>query len=225
MFSGIIEASEPILQVNRGEQSLRIVVKYPYLFDKLKSGDSIAVNGVCLTVERFSIEGGIEFTVGAETLQIVNWTHENLKDQIVNLERSLAFGDRVHGHLVSGHVETIAQLVERRELGESLYLKFEIVNRHTSSEARNWRPFIWNKGSIAVNGVSLTVNEVSDGTVAGSHYFLFSVCLIPETIKRTNLGEINIGDFVNIETDYLSKVLFQTYRGGATRGPEQIKQS
>lgn len=196
MFSGIIEACVPILTVEPRAELLTIHVARPSFFNDLKNGDSIAVNGVCLTVENFD-EKKIQFTLGAETLKVTGWTKSGLQAQHVNVERSLRFGDRIHGHFVSGHVDTTTRLVDCQK-GESWVLRFDKKNLQTK--------MLWPKGSVALQGVSLTLNEVTATD--------FSVCLIPETLERTNLKNINLGQEINVEYDTWAKafVHFQEHR-------------
>lgn len=194
MFSGIVESVQPIVSVERGAGPLiRIRVKKPSQFNDLKIGDSIATDGVCLTVEAFS-EEAITFALAAETLRVLQWSPENpekLQGRMLNLERSLRFGDRIHGHLVTGHVDSLGEVVRSEGLGENWFLDVKV--------ATTVLPFIWKKGSITLNGVSLTVNELQGSTV--------SVGLIPETLKRTNLGQLQVGSAVNVEPDYMAKAL------------------
>ena len=110
---------------------------------------------------------------------------------MVNLERSLRFGDRIHGHLVTGHVDSLGLVTRSEALGENWYLDAEI--------SRNLMSYVWHKGSITLNGVALTVNEVKGQIV--------SVCLIPETLKRTNLALIKAGNYINVEPDYMAKAI------------------
>jgi riboflavin synthase len=197
MFSGIVEAQTTVLRTSRDLHIVRIVVEKPLEFNDLKIGDSIATNGVCLTVEAFDANSMI-FALGAETLQVTGWTAENLKDQRLNLERSLRFGDRVHGHMVSGHVDGIGELVASEDLGGCTRLDIRVP--------RELEPYIWKKGSLAVNGVSLTINSIVAGVV--SHV------LIPETLKRTNLGCLKAGDKVNLEVDFLARGLLRALELG-----------
>lgn len=190
MFSGIVEATEPVITVLRDLGNLRLNIKKPSFFNDLGVGDSICVNGVCLTIENFDSES-MEFVAAAETLQITKWTADFLQKRPVNLERSLQLGARIHGHLVSGHVDDVSYVIEKEELEGATIFHFSLPKK--SGE------FIWKKGSVAVNGVSLTVNDVTEES--------FSVCLIPETLRRTNLALLNVEDVVNIESDYLVKGL------------------
>jgi len=193
MFSGIIEATARVKRVEKAPGILRIFVEKPSYFNDIKTGDSIAVNGVCLTVEDIQNES-LSFALAAETLQVLGLNSgeaETFMHRPLNLERSLRFGDRIHGHLVTGHVDSLGEIVSRQQEGESLLLQVAVKD--------NLRPYFWNKGSVALNGVSLTVNKV-EGSV-------LSLCLIPETQKRTNLGDVKIGDNVTVEIDMMARAL------------------
>lgn len=193
VFTGIIEEQASSLEVHQGEQAIKVRMERPSSFDDIKEGDSIACNGVCLTIESFD-QNFMDFTIGFETLQITGWKLETIQSMNWNLERSLKFGDRIHGHLVSGHVDGQVELIERKEEGECLILEFDLPQLH--------RKTLWKKSSVTLNGVSLTVNEVEEAS--------FSVCLIPETLKKTNLETLKKGDWVNIETDYYMKGLLNS---------------
>lgn len=192
MFSGIVEAKTKILHTHGSATDsgglVFIEVAKPAEFNDLTIGDSIATNGVCLTVEKFD-DKTISFALGAETLSITGWNEKNLKGQDVNLERSLRMGDRIHGHMVSGHVDTTGEVVGLRDDGGSLLLDVKAP----ASILR----YVWKKGSWAVNGVSLTINSVEEGVVGH--------CLIPETVRRTNLGALKVGDKVNLEIDMMAR--------------------
>jgi len=194
MFSGIVEAVEPILAAQTLPGAVRISVQKPTDFNDLHLGDSIATNGVCLTVEAYD-QKTITFALAAETLLILKMDAHTLVGQRVNLERSLRMGDRIHGHLVTGHVDSLGKVVRTEGQGESWFLDVEVSPTLSS--------LIWKKGSITIQGVSLTVNEVAANRV--------SVCLIPETLKRTNLKDLRVGDFVNIEPDYFAKALVHNF--------------
>lgn len=193
MFSGIVEALSPVRSarvVSEGGGNLvQIEVERPRDFDDIKNGDSIATNGVCLTVEKFD-ERTIQFALGAETLQVTGWSAEKLASAKVNLERSLRLGDRIHGHMVSGHVDGVGRVTRAQEDGGSVFLDVQ-----TPPELLR---YVWKKGSWAVNGVSLTINNVSSEGVV-------SMCLIPETTKRTNLGSLKAGESVNLEIDMMAR--------------------
>jgi len=190
MFSGIVEAVSEIKSSQGLENAYRIQVGKPDQFNDLHLGDSIAVDGVCLTVEAFDDEQ-MTFAVAAETIRVLNWNPASWVGKRVNLERSLRFGDRIHGHLVTGHVDSLAQVTRAELSGESFFLDVKV--------ASSVLPYLWKKGSITVNGVSLTVNELKGSIV--------ELCLIPETLKRTNLGALKVGQVVNIEPDYMARAV------------------
>ena len=196
MFSGIIEASVAVKNTELSDQLIRMTLEKPSFFNDLSVGDSIACNGVCLTVERFD-EQEMVFALAAETLQITGWRADQLATMQWNVERSLAFGSRMHGHLVTGHVDQQARVSAANYEGDSLVVELEIAKKS---------PYLWRKGSVTINGVSLTLNEVE---LKDSGEQRFSVCLIPETLERTNLKSLQVGDSVNIEFDYMAKGIFQ----------------
>lgn len=190
MFSGIVEATGRLLSWKNLNNAVQVQIERPTHFDDIKTGDSIAINGACLTVEFFSAES-VTFTLAQETLKILQWTPQNWSEKKVNMERSLRFGDRIHGHLVTGHVDSLGKISGVNAQGDSLVLDVEVGD--------SLLPYIWHKGSLTINGVSLTLNSVQG--------HLVSVCLIPETLKRTNLAELKVGDAVTLEPDYFAKAL------------------
>lgn len=205
MFSGIVEAQSEIVSTSSQPGILRITVQKPVDFSDIKPGDSIAVNGICLTVEKYD-QSKIEFALAAETLRVTGWSESSLRTSKVNLERSLRMGDRVHGHFVSGHVDAMGRVEARREIGGSIELDIAFPEA--------LKPYIWKKGSWAVNGVSLTVNEVRNNSA--------SVCLIPETLERTNLSILKSGDSVTIEVDPLARGLIHVLNTKNAAGKENV---
>lgn len=190
MFSGIVEAQVPVLAVEPRASGLELRLARPENFADVNTGDSIAVNGVCLTVEALEAKS-LVFTLGPETLKITGWDQEFLTRKSVNVERSLKLGDRLHGHLVSGHVDSVGKVVSVADQ--------EGWRRLVISMPDEIRPMVWLKGSVAVQGVSLTVNGVTDDR--------FEVGLIPETLRRTNLGALETGDTVTLEADQMARGL------------------
>ena len=188
MFTGLIEATTKVVSATGGNQSIKLVLKRPESFQNLSTTESIACNGVCLSLEEFDKQN-MKFTLGHETLKITGWHKELLKSLWFHLERSLKLGDPVHGHLVTGHVDTSTKVIEKKERGECLLLDFQLPEKQKSQ--------IYEKCCIAINGVSLTVNQIKKNQ--------FQVCLIPETLRKTRLGFLKKGDSVNIETDYYVK--------------------
>lgn len=112
----------------------------------------------------------------------------------LNLERSLKFGDRIHGHLVSGHVDVCSKVLSKQWAGDCLIFDFVLPTEQTKE--------VWKKSSVAINGVSLTVNNVDETS--------FQVCLVPETLRKTNLESLQEGDIINLETDYYMKGLLKS---------------
>lgn len=190
MFSGIVEAVAPVVSIKSLKKAYQICIKKPSDFDDLKVGDSVAVDGVCLTVENFDSEQ-MTFTIAAETLQVTGWTEANLSNARLNLERSLRMGDRIHGHLVAGHVDGVGEILSRERDGESLWYWIQFP--------KELAPMFWKKGSVSLKGVSLTINEVKGLSL--------SVCLIPETLRQTNLSDLLVGEKVNLEVDTLARAM------------------
>lgn len=199
MFSGIVEALVPALSSEPLSGGVRLRLQRPESFNDIKGGDSIAVDGVCLTVESFDATSMV-FVLGAETLQVLGWSSERALQvgRRFNLERSLRFGDRVHGHFVTGHVDSLGTVVRSEAEGESWFLDVRLRDELI--------PFVWHKGSLAVNGVSLTVNKLADGVA--------SFCLIPETQERTNLADLKNGQQVNLEPDWLARAVRRALETG-----------
>lgn len=189
MFTGLVEALGQVERVVPEDNGRRFALRWPDLDpgEPITLGESIAVNGCCLTV--VAIDGDVfEVQAGPETLLRTNLGDRGEGDR-VNLERSLRVGDRLGGHFVQGHVDTTAELVERRAEGEWEFFRFRL--------GAEWTPLMVEKGSIAVDGVSLTLVDVIEGS--------FSIMLIPHTLAVTTLGTLKTGDRVNIETDMLAK--------------------
>lgn len=208
MFTGIVEEIGR-LKAREGspEGGARLVITARRVLEDIKTGDSIAVNGVCLTASEFSRDS---FTaqVMPETLRKTNLA-ALAPGQTVNLERALALGGRLGGHLVSGHVDGTGVLAWRRPEGNALLLYFKAP----ASLLRYLIP----KGSIAVDGISLTVALIDENG--------FSVSLIPHTAGETTLGGKQPGDTVNLETDLIGKYverLLKPYEAGKERAEERV---
>ena len=187
MFTGIVERIGEIKEAKGSEKGLSLWVSVPDFFDDLKIGDSVAVNGVCLTAKTIG-SGGFTADVSAETISRTTFGRIKAGGR-VNLERALRLSDRLGGHIVTGHIDGIARLKEARKEGESLRLSFFLD--------KELLRYVINKGSIAIDGISLTVNEVGgDG---------FSVNIIPHTARNTTILDKKAGDEVNIEVDVIGK--------------------
>jgi riboflavin synthase len=189
VFTGLVEGLGRITKVTGELEGRRLAIAWPEpdAIDPLKLGESIAVNGCCLTVVALA-DAEFEVQAGPETLARTNLSDQKPGD-FVNLERALRVGDRLGGHFVQGHVDTIAILLERRRQGEWEFLEFGIDP--------SWTELMVSKGSIAVDGVSLTLVEVTDDA--------FSIMLIPHTMAMTTLGTRTLGARLNIEVDMLAK--------------------
>jgi len=189
MFTGLIEEVGRVLKINVKGSSARITVAAGFPPGEVKIGDSIAVNGACLTVVE---QGNGSFTFDASPETIARTSFRNLKSgSPVNLERALRLSDRLDGHLVAGHVDCVAAICERREVSGNLLFTFRIP--------REIMRYVAEKGSVAIDGISLTVNAVALDT--------FSVNIIPLTSARTTLADKRVGAEVNIETDMLCKYI------------------
>jgi len=201
MFSGIVEATSSILQLKDGSSSYQLIVERPRSFDDIGLGDSICTDGVCLTIEAFD-EKQMQFTLGYETLKVVEFDKAVWLKRKLNLERSIRFGDRVHGHLVTGHVDGLGVVTKAEAQGDNWLMNVQLPQKFAAQ--------VWQKGSITLGGVSLTVNGISKvlrthGPVAHE----VEVCLIPETIQRTNLTQYRVGEKIHFETDYMAKALLR----------------
>jgi riboflavin synthase len=195
MFTGIIEELGRITRVERSADAARITVHGPRAVEGAKHGDSIAVSGVCLTVVDFD-EQGFTADVMAQTLAMS--TLDEARDGLaVNLERAARLGDRLGGHIVQGHIDGTARVLEVRPGEAWRVVRFSLDAAHA--------PLVVDKGSIAVDGVSLTVSAVGTGTADDPAAEWFEVSLIPETLQATTLGERRVGDRVNLETDILAR--------------------
>jgi riboflavin synthase len=196
MFTGLVDGLGRIEGTDQEGSGRRFTIAWPDLppGEPLELGESVAVNGCCLTVVAAA---GAQFEVqaGPETLARTNLGGRRPGDR-VNLERALRVGDRLGGHFVQGHIDTTAALRDRRPEGEWEFLAFDLDP--------SWTSLLVPKGSIAVDGVSLTLVDVEPGG--------FSVMLIPHTLTVTTLGLIRPGDRVNIETDILAKHVRQLLR-------------
>ena len=189
MFTGLIEAVCKVKSVRRGGGAMLLNIDLGNLADECKIGDSIAVNGVCLTITKFE-GGGAVFDVSAETLS--KSTLDKLgPSSEVNIERAVKATDRFGGHFVQGHIDGAATVKAIDKQGKFAEMKF-------SAEAELLDAMVV-KGSVAVDGISLTISGIEKNS--------FSVALIPETLNKTILSKVKIGDKVNIETDIIVKTI------------------
>ena len=204
MFTGLVETTGTILRLERADRGLHLTLRASLESPDLKIGESIAVDGVCLTV--VSLQGdAFTVDVSEETVSRSTLGQRRPGDE-VNLERALRLGDRLSGHLVSGHADGTGRVAARQRRGESLVVKFEIPPELSR--------YLIEKGSVAVNGVSLTVNRCEGRQ--------FEVNVVPHTARASTLGNLKVGDRVNVEVDligkYVEKFLLQRIGSQSTGG-------
>jgi len=186
MFTGIIEATGAVSSYVLGGESARLTISSQnFETSTISEGDSIAVNGVCLTAATIR-EREIEFDVSPETSSV---TTGFKIDQIVNLERALTLQTLIGGHLVSGHVDGVAIVKEIEIVDNNWQVVIECPDRLAK--------YCVNKGSVTLNGVSLTINHASSNQI--------NINLVPHTLSVTNLKSLSVGDFVNIEIDMIAR--------------------
>lgn len=189
MFTGIVEEVGKIVSVKRGAQSLVLTIGGNTIFDDLKIGDSVAVNGVCLTATSI---GNHQFTADVMPESINMTTFTNLKvNQPVNLERAMAANGRFGGHIVAGHVDGTGRIVNMKRTDNAIIF--------TISAPKPIMDYVIYKGSITIDGISLTIMERTELT--------FSVSIIPHTLSETVLGYVSIGTEVNLETDITGRYI------------------
>jgi len=191
MFTGLIEEIGKVKSTVPLGAGFRISLSAKKVLEDTKIGDSIAINGVCLTVVEL-FDNGFSFDVSPETLSRSNLKFLKIGDY-VNLERALKLSDRLGGHIVQGHVDTLGKIVAITPLKEHTIFKIEIP--------REYDKYIVEKGSIAIDGISLTINKIVNNTI--------ELNIIPHTIKETNLQFRKVGDLVNIEFDIIGKYVLR----------------
>ena len=203
MFTGIIEGLGTISGIRSAGQGKRLTVEADFSLDQTKIGDSISVSGVCLTAVK--IDGKqFEVDVSPETLQTTTFGQAKSGDRI-NIERAMRLSDRIDGHLVSGHIDGTGVVNHRESLSNAIIITIELDESLTR--------YMITKGSVAVDGISLTINNCESD--------FFSVSIIPHTAKWSTIGLKNIGDRVNIETDMIGKYVERFIRG-MPGGKEEI---
>ena len=197
MFTGLVAELGTVQRLDRQGESYHLTVSAVKVMQNLKIGDSVAVNGACLTVVDMR-DSAFTADVMPETVRLTNIGGLHAGDK-VNLERTLRLCDGLDGHIVSGHVEGLGTIISRRPEGIA-----DVVE--IAAEARLLR-YILPKGSIAIDGISLTVTAVTDSS--------FYVAIIPHTAKETTLGFKGVGDKVNLETDIIGKYVERLLNTGA----------
>ena len=204
MFTGLIAEKGKITRVGPGPGGLRLSVEAPTVAADVKLGDSVAVNGVCLTAVEIA-PPMVTFDVVRESVERSTLGSLRPGDS-VNLEPALRAGDRLGGHMVQGHVDGIGTVREIRKLGGETVFRF--------SAPPEIMQYIVEKGSITIDGISLTVADL------GADWF--SVAVIPHTLSATTLGEISMGSAVNLETDIIGKYVYKFVRGTAKQSDQRL---
>lgn len=204
MFTGIIEGLGTVRGITPMGGGVRLNIKSDFPLDGVALGDSIAVNGACLTAVHVEPRG-FEVDVSPESLSRSTMGHAKVGDR-VNLERALCLGDRLDGHLVTGHVDGMGRVTTIRSAGNAWLFFFEVPEALCR--------YIVEKGSVAVDGISLTVNACDKKG--------FQVSIIPHTAKITTLGLRKVGDLVNIETDLIGKYVERFTQRAQGRKVEKV---
>lgn len=200
MFTGLVREVGEVVWLRRSGQAVQLLIKAPRTAGRTRTGESVAVNGCCLTVTA-QRDGQFMFDLLEESMQRTNFSR--LKPgSPVNLERALRVEGRLGGHFVQGHVDCTAKLLSVEEKGADLRLDIALPGEFAR--------YVAYKGSVAINGVSLTVAEVRDDS--------FTVWIIPHTLDNTNLGDLQPGDLVNLEFDILAKYVERLLQTRAENG-------
>jgi len=189
MFNGIIKHTGKISKIYKNNNNCIIEILSKIKFSKNEIGSSISCSGACLTLEKY--KGNLsKFYISKETLNKTNFKSSN-KGDLINLEKSLKYGDRISGHFAQGHVDTTSIIKKIDFVGKSWFVNFKLPKKY--------KKYLIQKGSITINGVSLTISKIlKDG---------FQIVVIPQTLKLTNLMYLKEKDVVNIEFDVLGKYI------------------
>ena len=189
MFNGIIKHTGKISKIYKNNNNCIIEILSKIKFSKNEIGSSISCSGACLTLEKY--KGNLsKFYISKETLNRTNFKSSN-KGDLINLEKSLKYDDRISGHFVQGHVDTTSTIKKIDFVGKSWFVNFKLPKKY--------KKYLIQKGSITINGVSLTISKIlKDG---------FQIVVIPQTLKLTNLMYLKEKDVVNIECDVLGKYI------------------
>jgi len=190
MFTGIIEKTANVENFHKDAMYSELSLKSPFPIEKISIGDSIAVNGVCLTVSRIN-NNNLFFQVQNETIKKTYFANLNPGD-LLNLERALPADGRFNGHIVQGHVDEIGHIIRNSNTAADWIIEIKVSD--------DFLKYIVNKGSVAIDGISLTVTEKKT--------LSFTINLIPHTIENTNLKTKKINDPVNLEADILGKYIY-----------------
>ena len=189
MFSGIIKHTGKISKIYKNTNNCTIEILSKIKFSKFEIGSSVSCSGTCLTLEKYK-RNLSKFYISKETLNRTNFKFLN-KGDLINLEKSLKYGNRISGHFVQGHVDTTSAIKTIDFVGKSWFINFKLLKRY--------KKYLVQKGSITINGVSLTISKILKNG--------FQVVVIPQTLKLTNLIYLKEKDLVNVEFDVLGKYI------------------
>ena len=193
MFTGIVQGTAPVIDIIKKNNFQTHIIEFPtQLLNDLQTGASVAHNGCCLTVTAIN-NNRVSFDLMQETLRVTNLGDVAIGDR-VNIERAARFGDEIGGHQMSGHILFTATVTEVVKTPDNCRIEFEIPSEY--------QRFIFTKGYIGIDGISLTIGEVNNNR--------FNVNLIPETLQRTNIGSRKPGDRINIEIDSQTQAIVDT---------------
>ena len=192
MFNGIILNTGKVKDIIRKKNSIYVGIQTKINLSKNDLGSSICCDGVCLTVEKI-FKNKVCFYISNETLKRSNFKDLKL-NQIINLEKSLSFGKNISGHFIQGHVDTVAKIMKIKFIDKAWIVNFKILNNRL-------KKFLIEKASISINGVSLTISNIYSNS--------FEITVIPHTLKLTNLKNLKINNFVNVELDIFSKYIYK----------------
>ena len=213
VFTGIVEELGEVVAVEPVEDSARLTVRGPLVITGASAGDSVAVNGVCVTVTA-TTDGTFSVDLIGETLRRSS-LGQLASGSVVNLERPMRLDDRLGGHLVQGHVDGVGRILRRgRGSGPSPAASYWDVVR--ISVPPDLARYVVEKGFIAVDGISLTISALGAGPDERGQADWIEVSLIPETLARTTLGRKQAGDPVNLEVDVIAKYVERLVRGGSS---------
>ena len=189
MFTGIIKFTGKITKIKKSKNNCTVEIFSKIKFSKSEIGSSISCSGTCLTLEEYK-KNLSKYYISKETLNRTNFKFLN-KGDLINMEKSLRYGDRISGHFVQGHVDTTAIIKKLDIIGKSWFIDYKLLKQHKKQLVQ--------KGSISINGVSLTISKIlRDG---------FQTVIIPQTLKLTNLIYLKKKDVVNVEFDILGKYI------------------
>lgn len=207
MFTGIIEGLGTLSAIRSAGRGKRLTIDADYELKQTKIGDSIAVNGACLTVVKINLKR-FEVDLSPETLEVSTFERAKRGDRL-NLERAMRLSDRIDGHLVMGHVDGVGVIKERKNVGNAVMVAIGVPEALSR--------YMIHKGSIAIDGISLTINTCEPKQI--------TVSIIPHTAEKTTIGMKRNGDPVNIETDMIGKYVERFIQTGSVAGGKKTNAS